>query len=733
MAKYSSVVYNQTTYGQKSRLAFSVSPFTAIALDYGVIQLTWSAPVGGYSAFRLLRNQDSFSETVEDGITLYEEFGIDSGAGAVSISTLLDSAELDVPPITNGKYTYYTIWLLKSSDNVWYQAGQTYALAPNPHPTFAPDKSTFKTTHQKFLDLIPRVFTSGSYAPIDEANLNSDLSIFLKGFSFTVDEFLSALDSLLPNHQELKTSPEIVAIKANQLGLPDGGLLALKNQKKILRDALYVYSTKGTINALNTVAEDLTGYSVAVTVSPNLMLSVQDSTFYEGLGFWLAQGACTLTLEDVNPVTNEPLSIDTTYSAKVVATDSSAVITNGTDAPITKGVPVEEGVEYSLSLYSQTASSTGSFTTKIKWYDFQGTLLSTSTSSSHTVTTTWEKFTQTATAPSDAVYAGLEVIFTSGTYFIDMVQVAVSTATTYSEARCVTAFLEPTKTNYISNPSFEASNSAWSISGSSTATYETLAQPAQILEGTKVLQVTAGNFEATTDVAAGEVATGLYVTLSAYGKSEATTEEVSISLATTTELLVTGYSLASNVVTLSVRENHPFQVGDSVVVAGVDTTVNGSFTLTGVSGSTVSYAKTGTNADWTEASAGSIALTRTSSVDATLTPEWSRFQTRLLVPGEFLPDETSFVATLSGTVTDNVWFDAVQLEENYSATDYVDGNYSTERDALWAGTPNDSVSYVYPNKIVNISRLSSEIEKYIPFNTPWIIRSESATEASGIS
>jgi hypothetical protein len=752
MAKYGSVVYNQTTYGQKSRLAFSVSPFTATALDYGVISLQWSAPAGGYAAFRLLRNQDAFSETVEDGIVLYEEFDInldENGdeitTGVVSISSLIDSAALDVPRVTDGKYAYYTVWLLKASDKVWYQAGQAYVLAPNPHPTIAPDKSTFKTTHQKFMDLIPRVFSSESHAPIDEPDYNSDLSVFLKGFSFTIDEFLSELDSLLPNHQELRTSPEIVSVKANQLGLPEEGLLSLRNQKKILRDALYVYSTKGTATALNTVAEDLTGYAVNVSVSENLMLSAQDSTFYKGLGFWLSQGSCTLSLEDVTPVTNEPLSIDSMYSAKVIAADASAAITNGMDAPVTKGVPVAAETSYSLSLYSKMGSSTGSFTTKIHWYDFQGTLISTSTGSATSVDTTWTKFTQTATSPADAVYAAFEATFSAGTYYLDMVQMAVETATDYSEARCVNILLEPTKSNFISNPSFEATNSAWTTSGTSTVTYETLTSAPQILEGTKVLQVTEGSFAAETSVATNLVATGTHVTFSIYGKTTAASEDVDLTVSATNTMAATEYAVSSNVVTLTLRESHPILVGDEVTVSSVATAVNGTYTVTAVTGSTISYAKTTADVDPTAAT-GTVSVTMSNTATVTFTaetaivdsspvivPTWSRGQVTLLVPGSYLSPDTSFKAELAAELTDTMWFDAAQLENSYRATDYVDGNYSTERDALWGGTPNNSPSYVYPNKIVNVSRFTSEVEKYLPFNTPWIVSSYSSTEASGIS
>lgn len=69
---------------------------------------------------------------------------------------------------------------------------------------------------------------------------------------------------------------------------------------------------------------------------------------------------------------------------------------------------------------------------------------------------------------------------------------------------------------------------------------------------------------------------------------------------------VTNKSLTSNVATLTTNRPHPFTVGQSIVVTGVDSTFNGTYTITGVTRNSVSYAKT--NADVASAVAtGSIA------------------------------------------------------------------------------------------------------------------------------
>ena len=71
---------------------------------------------------------------------------------------------------------------------------------------------------------------------------------------------------------------------------------------------------------------------------------------------------------------------------------------------------------------------------------------------------------------------------------------------------------------------------------------------------------------------------------------------------------VTNKALTSNVATLTIGSND-YIVGDSVVVSGVDSTFNGTFTITAVTSTTISYAKTASNVS-------STASTGTTYVDA---------------------------------------------------------------------------------------------------------------------
>lgn len=734
MSKYGSVAYGQPTYGQRSRLAFSIEPFVATAISYSSILVEFSAPVGGYTAFRIVRNQEGYSQTAEDGAIIYEEFGISGSDGTVGISSLTDSSfEIPgAPALIPGKFVYYRAWILKSSDNVWYPAGNAYTLLPSPHPTYGPDKSTLMTTHDKIMDLIPRTFTSVTQSPIDAVNQDSDLYRFFKGISFTFDEFLTMTDSLMPNYRGDKTSPLIINVQADDLGLTREPSLSLKHQKAMVREALYIYSRKGTIAGLQTLVESVSGYDADISESLNLMLSNEDSTFAGGLGNWLPIGTCTLSVEDTEPVTSESLTIDRVYSAKVVVSAAGAKISNGEDYPVTRGVPVVSGFTYKYSFYIRKSTGTANVTPTIYWYDFKGALISSDEGTSSGVTGTWSEITTEATAPSEAVYAAIDILFeSSGTYYVDMVQVATSGVLTFNEARSINIFLNPTKTNFLPNPSFEVDNSAWEVTVGS-GTYETATIPVQMLVGTKVLELAPGETEVTTVTAADEVTSGGFYSLSVYGKTSDLSDVLGISITATTSAQVSAYELTDDVATLTLPAGHPVKEGDTILVADVDAAFDGEFTVTSVVDTLISYAVTSTDVELTAAT-GTVTVSTQQLGTTTLSEDWSRGELSFYLPSTYVSPSTFFTVSFGGTFTGTVQLDGAQLEKGYRASDYFDGSYGTERDAVWAGATNDSSSYLYPNKIDNVSRLAFEVPKFIPYDTPWIISSHSGTEASGIS
>jgi hypothetical protein len=279
MPSYSNILYAGGYYGQQSRLAFSIQPFTSVAVDYDKVELTWAQlgnPEGAaFNAIRLVRNQVTFPETQEDGIILWEETSLTGNPSLTSFedgaNNLVDDDEHNDVPLIGGRFAYYRMWVRKD-DNVWYRVGDTYVLIPQDHGTTAFTGTAAQTTHDKFMDLIPKVYTTETQSPLDNVDPQSTLYTFLKGFSLTLDELLTYVDVLKPNYSGLSTPPPVVSLQAQQLGIPLEYSLGLRAMKKMIREAVFLHNNKSTALGVGTLAENLTGFSPTVTQTKNIKL-----------------------------------------------------------------------------------------------------------------------------------------------------------------------------------------------------------------------------------------------------------------------------------------------------------------------------------------------------------------------------------------------------------------------------------------------------------------------------
>lgn len=482
------------------------SPLSTVTTDFRKVTLTWNSPTGTFTRFRIVRSQSGFPETAEDGVVIFDEF---SSSGTVSRSTFTDGEDNpgDIP-LVPGRQVYYRVFLFTSS-KIWVNAGGITAIVPGNH-----------NSHSRLTGYLPRVFTSKEQSPLDAINQNSALYEFLWGFSFTEEELLTYLDLLKPRHTGLETPVEILPAEVNNVGLvPEPGL-PTKNQKRLVREALYMYSHKGTLNGLQTYAEALTGFAPTINVSTNLMLTPQDSTFYQTVGSWTATNATIESTTEMVPTTNGVNVIDEVYAGKIVAS-SSGVASTGTTNPIELGVPVTADTEYTVSAKIKSPTSAGNMVLTITWYTKDGVSISTSASSSIAANNTWKDISVTATAPSTAKYASVSISYSAaGTYYLDMINFRVSTSTTYDEARAVDIFLNFKKANYINNPSFENNvTDSWTLAGSATASQDSSVSD-QAYSGTSSAKIVAtGNWTFTSNSI--PVNQGQYYTASGYVKTDA--------------------------------------------------------------------------------------------------------------------------------------------------------------------------------------------------------------------
>lgn len=506
MALYGIPYYGGFQYGSAPKLAYSVEPMTITVVNFSTVSLAWQTPTGTFTRIRLVRSQSGIPETPEDGLILWDEYATQ---GTVSRQYFVDGVDNPVgqPPLVSGKEVFYSIFIF-TSGNVWVQAGVVAAIIPSNHGS-----------HDTLVNAIPRVFTSKEQTPLGEPDATSPLVQFLDGISFTLDEFQTYLDLLRGKFINMPL-PLIPS------GFAFMGLLAEPNiptvlQKRLVREATYMYSRKGTLVGLTDYCESLTGFAPTVTLAKNIMLTRQDSTFYQGLGNWTATNGTLALSTTMVPNTAITTSLDTVYTAAVTATAAGSMAV-GADTPITKGVPVAASTQYTVSAQIKSPPSSGSMTISVTFYNGAGTALTTTSGTATAATNTWQSISVTATSDATAVYASVRIAWSAaGTYYVDMVSFQTGSTVSYDEARSFNITLAPKKTNWVKNPSFEVNGTSdWTLAGSATVTQSTDVPSALASTGTYSAQVVAtGPWTYTSNTF--PITIGAYYTASAYVKSTA--------------------------------------------------------------------------------------------------------------------------------------------------------------------------------------------------------------------
>jgi hypothetical protein len=716
MAQYGNAIYGLSTYGSTPASTLSVSPMTTLVVNYTQCYVYWNVPGGEYSQARLVRNQNAFSENQEDGVTVWSQV-----TSSVTKTAFNDGGGIEDTSgvaIVPGKPIYYTMFLL-DSDNEWVNAGSVQDIIPSDHGM-----------QDAIINYLPRVFTSAEQSPLAEVDKTSDLYQFLSSAGFIIDELLTSVDLLQPNATLTNTPVSLLPIESSNYGQTPEVSLPYKNQKKLVRDAIYTYTVKGTSNGLQTYVQDLTGYPATITPSLNAMLSVQDNTFYKGTGNWVATGGTITSSTDITPpvVSN---AVDTTYTCKIVASGAGHM-SLGNDFPITRGISIDNYVgspDVTMSVQIYSASSAGTITPSITTYDGYGNLIGTTTGTAHNATSTWSNVSLTATPSSYATSAVLSAtgaggyvtyttpsahgIFAGNTVTItglditafngtDLTVTSVPTPTTFVIANSTTG--TTSTPGYVTNNSDDADyvgiTLAWSAAGTyyvdmvcleqgDSITYDDAVTTEVFLYPNKTNYIHNPSFEVNV--------TDSWTLNGSATASQATSVPDTILAGThSAKIIGTGsWTYKPNSVTLTSGQYGQYFNASLYL----ENTAPVTLTLETLNGSTV---------------------VDTNSVTIPISSSFERSNVYLLVPPN--STGTTLQMKISGS-TGTFYIDGVQLEQTYSPTDYFDGSLPESFGAVWGGTVNNSPSYVYYSKALKMTRLANTLNNWVPMNSFWRIRS----------
>jgi len=525
VSKYGNVIYGGARYGDTPKLAYSVEPMSIAVINFGEVYVYWYNPTGEFSRFRVVRNQNGFPETAEDGFIAYEISSVNGSnlAGTLEKTILLDgeenSGQDNYIPITPGHNVYYKVFLY-NSQGVWVKAGEIYDVVP---------KDTDVTA--RLINLLPRTLVSDVLSPFgvvpqktDAKEDKTQIYQFLDGISFTYEQLLTQISLLRPFHNVDPANYLTIPAEMFSVGMEPELNLPVVNQRRLIRDAIRLYSKKGTALGIKNYSQALTGFLTNIIVSPNMLLSVQDSTFYKSTGNWVATNATITSTNTLLPNTSVENCIDQVYTLKIDAS-SAGYITLGYDNPLGLGIPITSGNQYTYSLQVKSPTSAGSVTPSVAFFDKNNTQTYTVNGSDVSAVNSWKSVTQTVDASTSNIgtanYAALKLSWSAaGIYYVDMVSFQEGTDATYDEARLTNIILRPSKTNYIQNPSFEVDDSTWSKTNLTFA-QDTEQKPAEGFPGSASGKFTAtGTTWELSNTSLIPVTRGDYFNVSMYSYSE---------------------------------------------------------------------------------------------------------------------------------------------------------------------------------------------------------------------
>lgn len=725
MANYGNAVYGISKYGISPLLAFSVEPMSLLVTDFHEAYIYWKVPTGNYTSVRLLRNQSSYPETSEDGIIVYEDevtaltkVVFNDGGGVEDLPS--------TPVLVPGKPIYYRLFLFTDAQT-WVNAGSIEGIVPTDH-----------NTSEKLLEFLPRIFTSKEQSPLAPIDYDSALATFIDAYGFDLDEAITYLDLLLPDHTRISTTASMLPLEVANYGLLNEPGLPVKNQKQLIREAVYMYNNKGNLNGLGTYIESLTGYAPTLTVSQNLMLNPQNSTFYKSTGDWTATNTTTFDAStDQTPPTNSN-NIDLTYSCKIVATGAGSMKLGDLD-PVRKGVPVSPATYYTLSAQIKSPTSSGTITPRITYHDGKGAQIGTTTSGSATAgTNTYAQTSVTARTTKDVVISVESATGTSGT-------ITYTTSADHNliagEVVTISGFTAPDTTFNLT--------SATIASAPNSTTFTVTAAVTGTTSGTGLVTNSKTDAVYASIELAWSAAGTYYVDMVCVQKGQTVAYDEARSLDIFLNPNKTNFiknpTFSTNVTdswtkvgtNLTVTRDASFPTDSYsgthsaklVNTSGAWSFTSNSFPIVQGQYYTFSFYKKAT-ANLTLTIVARNSLGAVVSVDAPapytvgLSANWVRDYYTTLV------GFNSTIATLemvfSGTGANTIFLDSIQAEKSPNETDYFDGSLSAISGnpfgAVWQGTVGNSYSSVYNSKPLKLPRLGYTLKDWIPQNLFWRIR-----------
>ena len=368
MSRYGIDYYGFGYYGTDNPVKYDATPFTAKPYDYNKMLLQWTDPAGSWSSLIIVRNSYGFPLNPWDGIQVVSAY---SGQDPVSY--------LDTNQIVPGTFYYYSIFVFGLVQYNWVNAGTAMGIAVKNY-------GNTNKLYSYLPDIYKIVNTYVASADWD----NTDLYNFLNNFGFELDREQTITDLLTTKYDSETVSGKLIPTMLNQFGLSYEPAIGLQQNRILLRNAVTLTKQKGSKAGLIAFIRAFTGWGVptplsgtpnpsvnGITLSHNLMLDYNDSSFEESIGHW-ASNDKTALVERLASYQITSLSLTSNIATLIIGSHQyevgNSITISGlplplfnTSTPVTL-TAVNQSSSISFSLTSSNVTSTSGYNSATKSY-----------------------------------------------------------------------------------------------------------------------------------------------------------------------------------------------------------------------------------------------------------------------------------------------------------------------------------------------------------------------------
>ena len=300
MARYGINYYGLATYGAETAVAYAANNFTAtsgsigdlitVHSPYGAIKLNWNNPTGNWSKIKLVRNSYGFPVSEVDGTQLDLKNNNMFEAYKENSPTSFTDRNL-----ARNAFYYYSLFVFERVNYKWLRVGNAIGLSVEDYG-YADNLYNF----------LPEIYKISNLNEVAGESSNQTLYNFLSIFGFELNKYHTLTNLLINRHDTSKLNGSLLPSLLQQFGLQYEPEIGYQHARILARDVGQLYKSKGTVDGLREFLKAFTGWAVptvanvpnptinGITVSKNLMLDYNDSSFEESVGHWESSGSANL-------------------------------------------------------------------------------------------------------------------------------------------------------------------------------------------------------------------------------------------------------------------------------------------------------------------------------------------------------------------------------------------------------------------------------------------------------